>query len=192
MSAGAARSATLRDNGLYDDKHGVHVFGRGVLFWDANKDGEESNATGIVSLRVNPEALERLPKLCKQVWTTGVAFDELVELSSLGRGAFGEVHKVRHTVTNRLMAVKRIGVTSNVRQRHMIARELRNLYHTHSDNIIKFYGAFFDQGMLPVKPTARARACVCVCVCVCACACACVCRIPWVGEIRARARFTLD
>ncbi|KAJ1948937.1 MAP kinase kinase Wis1, partial [Linderina macrospora] len=64
-------------------------------------------------------------------------------LEVLGRGQYGVVHKVFHTKTNVVMALKEIRLELNPRALRQIIMELEVLHKARSSYIVDFYGAFF-------------------------------------------------
>ncbi|CAD6899833.1 unnamed protein product [Tilletia controversa] len=76
--------------------------------------------------------------------------DELVlqgnlrNLSRLGEGSSGEVHKALHVPTALMMAKKSISTSPNPDIHRQILRELLFLRTCHSPYIVKYYGAFLE------------------------------------------------
>ncbi|KAH7710512.1 dual specificity protein kinase FUZ7, partial [Aphelenchoides avenae] len=73
---------------------------------------------------------------------------DIVVLEALGRGAFGEVHKVQH-VSGAVMARKLIHIAES-ETRVQIERELSILHGCRCDSIVEFYGAFSEVRSLSI------------------------------------------
>ena len=72
--------------------------------------------------------------------------DDLVNLSELGRGAYGVVEKVKHRQTDTVLAVKRIRATENDIETERLLRDLDIIKNSHCPYIVNFYGAIFREG----------------------------------------------
>jgi len=72
--------------------------------------------------------------------------EDLVNLSELGRGAYGVVEKVKHTQTDIVLAVKRIRATEDVIETERLLRDLDIIKNSHCPYIVNFYGAIFREG----------------------------------------------
>lgn len=73
--------------------------------------------------------------------------DDLVEISELGRGAYGVVNKMRHKQTNLEMAVKRIRHTVNTTEQGRLLMDLDvSMRLSNYPYAIQFYGALFKEG----------------------------------------------
>merc|ERR1712038_1096794 len=72
--------------------------------------------------------------------------EDLVNLSELGRGAYGVVEKVKHTQTDTVLAVKRIRATENDIETERLLRDLDIIKNSHCPYIVNFYGAIFREG----------------------------------------------
>ena len=70
-------------------------------------------------------------------------FDELQMMEVLGHGAGGVVNKATHKPSGVQVAVKSMDVLDDDK-RHQMMRELKTLYSCTCDNIVNFYGAFYD------------------------------------------------
>lgn len=69
------------------------------------------------------------------------------EIEFLGRGAFGEVIKVRNKIDSRYYAIKRIRLDpSNVEYNKKIFREVTTLSRLHHDRIVRYYQAWIEGG----------------------------------------------
>jgi len=75
--------------------------------------------------------------------------DNLEELSRLGEGAGGAVHKVRSRICGRIMARKTI--TTREAPMKQLLRELSMISSTKHTNIILFYGAYMSPSSSEVK-----------------------------------------
>ncbi|XP_065558765.1 dual specificity mitogen-activated protein kinase kinase 6-like isoform X2 [Artemia franciscana] len=73
--------------------------------------------------------------------------DDLEPICLLGQGAYGIVEKVRHRLTDTVMAVKRIPVTVNSKEQKRLLMDLDICMRT-SDcpYAVRFYGALFREG----------------------------------------------
>ncbi|ORX70626.1 kinase-like protein [Linderina pennispora] len=72
-----------------------------------------------------------------------VSMADMNVLDVLGRGQYGVVHRVFHTKTNVVMALKEIRLELNQRALRQIIMELEVLHKARSSYIVDFYGAFF-------------------------------------------------
>lgn len=69
------------------------------------------------------------------------------EIQFLGKGAFGEVIKVRNRIDNRYYAIKRIRLDpSNVEYNKKILREVVTLSRLHHDRVVRYYQAWIEGG----------------------------------------------
>ncbi len=77
------------------------------------------------------------------------------EIQFLGRGAFGQVIKVRNRIDNRFYAIKRIRLDpSNVEYNRKILREVSTLSRLHSERVVRYYQAWIEGSRsLEEKPT---------------------------------------
>ncbi|CAK5281802.1 unnamed protein product [Mycena citricolor] len=91
------------------------------------------------------ENIPALPSAANLPWTDGV----LEELSRLGEGAGGAVHKVKDKRTGRLMARKTI--TTREAPMKQLLRELSIISSTEHINIIRFHGAYMSPSSSEVK-----------------------------------------
>uniref|UniRef100_A0A914XFP1 mitogen-activated protein kinase kinase n=1 Tax=Plectus sambesii TaxID=2011161 RepID=A0A914XFP1_9BILA len=72
---------------------------------------------------------------------------DLEDQGEIGQGAFGNVIKMRHRLSNISMAVKRIRSTVNEREQKQLLMELDAIMKSEScPNIVQFYGAIFREG----------------------------------------------
>lgn len=72
------------------------------------------------------------------------------EMQFLGRGAFGEVIKVRNRIDNRFYAIKRIRLDPlNVEYNKKILREVTMLSRLHHERIVRYYQAWIEGGLIP-------------------------------------------
>lgn len=81
----------------------------------------------------------------KQEWSD----DDLEELSRLGEGAGGAVHKVRDRKTGLIMARK--SITVHEAPMKQLLREIHIMSSTEHQNIIKFYGVYISPSSSEVK-----------------------------------------
>ncbi|KAI8387957.1 kinase-like domain-containing protein [Radiomyces spectabilis] len=72
-----------------------------------------------------------------------IKMDDLILQEELGKGQYGTVQKVRHRVTNVVMAMKEIRLELDETKLHQILMELDILHKSTGDYIVEFYGAFF-------------------------------------------------
>ncbi|XP_072320339.1 dual specificity mitogen-activated protein kinase kinase 6-like [Eucyclogobius newberryi] len=76
-----------------------------------------------------------------------VQADDLVQLSELGRGAYGVVYKMRHVPSDTIMAVKLIRATVNSQEQKRLLMDLDiNMRTVDCDYTVTFYGAMFREG----------------------------------------------
>lgn len=69
------------------------------------------------------------------------------EIEFLGRGAFGEVIKVKNKIDSRYYAIKRIRLDpSNIEYNKKIFREVTTLSRLHHDRIVRYYQAWIEGG----------------------------------------------
>ncbi|THU95405.1 kinase-like protein [Dendrothele bispora CBS 962.96] len=95
-------------------------------------------------LRLDDEEERREPSVSDS-WS-----DEfLEEVSSLGEGAGGAVHKVKDKRTGRILARKTI--TTRAAPMRQLERELSIMQSTNHPNIIRFYGAYMSPSSSEVK-----------------------------------------
>lgn len=95
-----------------------------------------------------PSSMENLRQTVggqKQEWSD----DDLEELSRLGEGAGGAVHKVRDRKTGLIMARK--SITVHEAPMKQLLREIHIMSSTEHQNIIKFYGVYISPSSSEVK-----------------------------------------
>lgn len=68
-------------------------------------------------------------------------------ISELGKGGFGQVVKVKHTLSEQFYAVKTLHKT-RVRRPENILREIKAIAHLNNPNIINYNHSFIEEGML--------------------------------------------
>jgi mitogen-activated protein kinase kinase len=71
--------------------------------------------------------------------------EDLEIVKELGAGNGGTVSKVRHKITNVMMARKIIHVEAKKEVRKRIVRELQIMHECNSPYIVSFYGAFMNE-----------------------------------------------
>lgn len=71
---------------------------------------------------------------------------DLVQICTLGRGAYGVVEKMRHVKSNKVMAVKRITCTVNTREQRRLLMDLDiSMRSSSCPYTVQFYGALFRE-----------------------------------------------
>lgn len=76
-----------------------------------------------------------------------VEADDLLQISELGRGAYGVVDKMRHVPSDTIMAVKRIRATVNSEEQKRLLMDLDvNMRTVDCPFTVTFYGALFREG----------------------------------------------
>lgn len=76
-----------------------------------------------------------------------VEADDLLQISELGRGAYGAVDKMRHVPSDTIMAVKRIRATVNSEEQKRLLMDLDiNMRTVDCPFTVTFYGALFREG----------------------------------------------
>jgi len=73
--------------------------------------------------------------------------NQLEILEAIGSGACSVVRKARYRPDGRIVAIKEINMYV-AQNRHQLVEELRTLYKTNCDAIVKFYGAFAKEGSI--------------------------------------------
>eukprot|EP01103_Thecamoeba_quadrilineata_P015304 TRINITY_DN4796_c0_g2_i1.p1 TRINITY_DN4796_c0_g2~~TRINITY_DN4796_c0_g2_i1.p1 ORF type:complete len:326 (+),score=60.09 TRINITY_DN4796_c0_g2_i1:89-1066(+) len=68
----------------------------------------------------------------------------------LGRGSSGAVKKVKHRPTGEILALKVIHLDLNEENRKKTLLELRTLYKSSNESIVKFRGAFYSEGSISI------------------------------------------
>ncbi|KAI3618693.1 ste ste7 protein kinase [Moniliophthora roreri] len=96
----------------------------------------------VATLREKIEKMSVDDDAIHDLQTTSWSNDLLEEISRLGEGAGGAVHKVRDKRTGRILARKTI--TTREAPTHQLLRELSVMSTTDHPNITKFYGAFMS------------------------------------------------
>ncbi|XP_032594323.1 dual specificity mitogen-activated protein kinase kinase dSOR1 isoform X2 [Drosophila grimshawi] len=76
--------------------------------------------------------------------------EDLEKLGELGSGNGGVVMKVRHTLTNLIMARKLIHLEVKPAIKKQILRELKVLHECNFAHIVGFYGAFYSDGEISI------------------------------------------
>lgn len=72
--------------------------------------------------------------------------EDLLDEGEIGRGRFGSVHKMKHTPSGVQMAVKRLIVTVDERERKTLQMDVKVVMKAECPFIVKFYGALFREG----------------------------------------------
>uniref|UniRef100_A0AC35F8V6 Protein kinase domain-containing protein n=1 Tax=Panagrolaimus sp. PS1159 TaxID=55785 RepID=A0AC35F8V6_9BILA len=80
--------------------------------------------------------------------------DDLIDLGEIGRGRFGVVNKMKHTKSNKIMAVKKVRITTTTfddNEDRRLIKQLQNEVQTIRDaatckEVVSFYGVTFKEG----------------------------------------------
>uniref|UniRef100_A0A914Y0S9 mitogen-activated protein kinase kinase n=1 Tax=Panagrolaimus superbus TaxID=310955 RepID=A0A914Y0S9_9BILA len=80
--------------------------------------------------------------------------DDLIDLGEIGRGRFGVVNKMKHIKSNRIMAVKKVRITTTTfddNEDRRLIKQLQNEVQTIRDaatckEVVSFYGVTFKEG----------------------------------------------
>ncbi|XP_076458593.1 dual specificity mitogen-activated protein kinase kinase 4-like isoform X1 [Babylonia areolata] len=73
--------------------------------------------------------------------------DDMQDLGEIGRGNYGTVNKMRHKITNTVMAVKRIRSTVEEREQKQLLMDLDVVMRSNNcPFIVQFFGALFKEG----------------------------------------------
>ncbi|XP_033840390.1 dual specificity mitogen-activated protein kinase kinase 6-like [Periophthalmus magnuspinnatus] len=124
--------------------------------------GGPAHRAGKKKLKIHKEVFEQNPaapsaprdldsKACVTVGEKNfeVQADDLVQLSELGRGAYGVVYKMRHVPSDTIMAVKLIRATVNSQEQKRLLMDLDiNMRTVDCPYTVTFYGALFREGDL--------------------------------------------
>ncbi|TPX34543.1 hypothetical protein SmJEL517_g02835 [Synchytrium microbalum] len=111
-------------------------------------DPEDSPSGQVVS-KMDELTIDKLPK-GEGEWGKDIKLDDLLILDELGAGNGGTVNKVLHRPTNTIMARKIIHVEAKQSVRKQILRELQIMHKCNSPYIVKFYGAFLNEGDISI------------------------------------------
>ena len=79
-----------------------------------------------------------------------VKLQDLRILEVIGRGSGGVVQRALHIPTNCIFALKVIPLDVTDKVRKQILFELRTLYEAQSPHIVRFHGAFFNEGSISI------------------------------------------
>ncbi|XP_063683241.1 dual specificity mitogen-activated protein kinase kinase 2-like [Bolinopsis microptera] len=72
--------------------------------------------------------------------------EDLIDEGEIGRGRFGSVHRMKHKPSGVEMAVKRMIVTVDDRERKTLQMDVTVIMKAECPYIVKFYGALFREG----------------------------------------------
>jgi hypothetical protein len=82
--------------------------------------------------------------------------DDLIDLGEIGHGRFGVVNKMKHTKSNKIMAVKKVRITTTTfddNEDRRLIKQLQNEVQTIRDaatckEVVSFYGVTFKEVMM--------------------------------------------
>lgn len=118
----------------------THPFLQPVLFSEAA--AVESTAAAVVPARERHELHSTISTVQSRLQ------NEFEFLQFLGKGAYGDVLKVRNILDNRQYAIKRIPLTARNKQLYKkIRREVELLSRLNHENVVRYYNSWIETGL---------------------------------------------
>ncbi|VDO44404.1 unnamed protein product [Onchocerca flexuosa] len=116
---------------------------------DGAKDVEKISHMGFIRMFISGRL--RFPEEPKEYC---FGYEDLTDLGSIGEGAYGRVHKMRHNETGRYMAVKKVRIISGKNDDGEANRSMKRLRQevdaikkaSDCPQVVTFYGLTFHEG----------------------------------------------
>lgn len=125
-----------------------HPFLRPVLFQENHRDKEMNIANPLDYDR--PHSTQLVPYATPVITAEKSRLDTEFEfLNNLGKGAYGDVLKVRNKLDNRQYAIKRIPLPARSKQLYRkMTREVELLSRLNHENVVRYYNSWIEKAVV--------------------------------------------